>query len=203
MGFFGDPRSPIPGMGIFHFGLDQKIPGDGDRWFGIPKNLQWKIPKNRQSRGWRFGILEAENPPKKFPKIPNPGDWDLGFLRPKNLQLKSSKNPRFRKYPRDFRGLEFFSWDEDIPPKSYLWSITVSRNFRTFSPTLLLTFSISVETVFSPIPTSIMASSLNSDPEWTTVVPNFKWRWTQLLWEWPPRIMSISSTASDNSKSCF
>ena len=36
---FGDPPGGL-GMGIFHLGLDQKIPGDGDRGFGISKNPQ-------------------------------------------------------------------------------------------------------------------------------------------------------------------
>ena len=30
MGFFGNPQSRALGMGIFHFGLDKKISGDGD-----------------------------------------------------------------------------------------------------------------------------------------------------------------------------
>ena len=46
MGFLEDPRFPSRGlgMGIFHFGLDQKIPGDEDRELGIPKNPKLKIP---------------------------------------------------------------------------------------------------------------------------------------------------------------
>ena len=40
--FFGDLQSPSrgSGMGIRHFGLDQKIPGDEDRGFCIPENPQ-------------------------------------------------------------------------------------------------------------------------------------------------------------------
>ena len=66
-----NPRSPSRGlgMGIFHFGLDQKIPGD------------------LKSRGWGSGILDPQKSPVKNPrKIPNPGDGDSGFLSPKNPQ---------------------------------------------------------------------------------------------------------------------
>ena len=80
-----NPRSPSRGlgMGIFHFGLDQKIPGD------------------LKSRGWGSGIWDPQKSPVKNPqKIPNPGDGDSGFLRlkksPKNPQVKSPKNPQSR-----------------------------------------------------------------------------------------------------------
>ena len=41
MRFSGDPQFPSRGlgMGIFNFGLDRKIPGDGDRGFRFSKNL--------------------------------------------------------------------------------------------------------------------------------------------------------------------
>ena len=74
-----NPRSPSRGlgMGIFHFGLDQKIPGD------------------LKSRGWGSGIWDPQKSPVKNPqKIPNPGDGDLGFLRPKNPQkIPNRKSP--------------------------------------------------------------------------------------------------------------
>ena len=60
MGFFG----------VFSFRARSKIPGDGDRGLGIPKNHR-KIPNQN----------------------PNPKDGDSGFLRPKNLQVKSPKIP--------------------------------------------------------------------------------------------------------------
>ena len=57
MGFFGAPKFPIPGMGIFYFVLDEGMPGDFE---------SQKIPK------------------VKSPKYPNPGNGELGFLRLKN-----------------------------------------------------------------------------------------------------------------------
>ena len=81
MGFFWDPQSLSRGlgMGIFHFGLDQKIPG---------KNLQ-EIPKNHQKilspgigvfyprdflgmgifRGWGFIFVGWGYPTKKPPLV--------------------------------------------------------------------------------------------------------------------------------------
>ena len=85
-------------MGIFHFGLDQKIPGD------------------LKSRGWGSGIWDPQKSPVKNPqKIPNPGDGDSGFLRlkksPKNPQVKSPKNPQSR-------GLGLGIFDAEKSPKN-------------------------------------------------------------------------------------
>ena len=56
-------------MGIFHFGLDQKILGD------------------LKSRGWGSGIWNPQKSRvKNPPKIPNPGNGELGFLRLENPQ---------------------------------------------------------------------------------------------------------------------
>ena len=56
---FGDPPGGL-GMGIFHLGLDQKIPGDS------------------KSRGWWSGIWDLQESPVKNPrKISNPGDFFL------------------------------------------------------------------------------------------------------------------------------
>ena len=37
MGFFRDPQSRIPGIGIFYFGLDRKFRNPGDQDLTIPK----------------------------------------------------------------------------------------------------------------------------------------------------------------------
>ena len=77
MGFFGDPPSPSRGVGmrIFHFGLDQKIPGE-------------KSPKNSQSRGWGLGIFE---------------DW--GFFIPGIFFLGWDISPKSHLYLRTWQFL--------------------------------------------------------------------------------------------------
>ena len=96
-------------MGIFHFGLDQKIPRDRDRGFRIPENPQKKSPKNRLSRGWGFGILEAKKSPKipirKCPEMAESQRW--GFLNLGDIPDPRSLTPGFLGM-EIFRGLGFF-----------------------------------------------------------------------------------------------
>ena len=92
MGFFGAPKFPIPGMGIFYFVLDEGMPGD----FESQKIPKVKSPKYPQSREWGVGIFKTEKSQKnlqvKYLKYPQSRRWGSGIFLSGNFRADIDGN---------------------------------------------------------------------------------------------------------------
>ena len=124
--------SPIPGMGIFHFRLDQKIPGDlGFSRLKNPQNIpnpgdlcERKIPKSGNYHPGHWGFLESGDFNRRGMGIFMPGIFtkSRGYMRnPRDLHFYPGNRGFLRIfYPLENLGMGIFFVGWDIPPKSHV-----------------------------------------------------------------------------------